>query len=62
MGQKKLNLKVQVKNLGLEEKIIFAGGKSRSDLSRYYATADIFIGPSIVAEGGDTEGQPGRFY
>ena len=60
-GPKETELKTQVKNLGLEEKILFVGGQSRSDLSRYYATADIFIGPSIVAEGGDTEGQPAAF-
>ena len=31
------------------------------ELSRYYATADIFIGPSVIAKGGDTEGQPAVF-
>lgn len=60
-GPKEAELKSQVKNLNLEDQIIFVGGQSRSDLSRYYATADIFIGPSIIAEGGDTEGQPAAF-
>ncbi|MBT5027333.1 MAG: glycosyltransferase [Nitrospina sp.] len=60
-GPKESELKSQVKSLGLGQNILFVGGKSRSDLSRYYATADIFIGPSIVAAGGDTEGQPAAF-
>ena len=60
-GPKEADFKSQIKKLGLENCIIFAGGKSRLELSRYYATADIFIGPSIVAKGGDTEGQPAAF-
>ena len=60
-GPKEADFKSQIKKLGLGNCIIFAGGKSRLELSRYYATADIFIGPSIVAQGGDTEGQPAAF-
>jgi glycosyltransferase involved in cell wall biosynthesis len=60
-GPMEIELKSQVKKLDLEEHILFVGGKSRIELSRYYATADIFIGPSIVAQGGDTEGQPTAF-
>ena len=60
-GPKKAELKSQTKKLDLEKHIIFSGGKSRLELSYYYATADIFIGPSIVAKGGDTEGQPAAF-
>jgi len=36
--------------------IIFTGSISNNELPRYYATADIFIGPSIIAKGGDREG------
>ena len=60
-GPQEADLKSQTKILGLEECILFVGGKSRLELSRYYATADIFIGPSIIAQGGDTEGQPAAF-
>ncbi len=60
-GPKEIELKSQTQKLGLEESILFVGGKSRLDLSHFYATADIFIGPSIVAKGGDTEGQPAAF-
>jgi len=60
-GPKEAEFKSKTKKLGLENCIIFAGGKSRLELSRYYATADIFIGPSVIAKGGDTEGQPAVF-
>jgi glycosyltransferase involved in cell wall biosynthesis len=60
-GPKEAELKSQTKKLALGNHIIFVGGKSRLELSHYYATADIFIGPSIVAKGGDTEGQPAAF-
>ena len=60
-GPKENELKSQTQKLKLEENIIFVGGKSRIELSHYYATADIFIGPSIIAKGGDTEGQPAAF-
>ncbi len=50
-------LKRQVQELGLQGKVIFPGSKSGEGLARYYATADVFIGPSIIAESGDTEGQ-----
>ena len=60
-GPEEANLRARTKQLGLENCILFVGGKSRLELRRYYATADIFIGPSIVAKGGDTEGQPAAF-
>lgn len=49
-------LKTQVKNLNLEKNVIFTGPIPNYELPRYYATADIFIGSSIVAESGDAEG------
>jgi len=51
-------LKNQVKNLNLENNIIFTGAIPNKELPKYYATADIFIGPSVVATGGDREGLP----
>lgn len=50
------DLKKQVRRLGLENNIIFAGGISNNELPKYYATADIFLGPSITAKNGDSEG------
>ncbi len=51
-------LKAQVKNLNLEKNIIFTGAIPNYELPKYYATADIFIGPSIITEGGGREGLP----
>ena len=50
------NLKKQVTELGLESNIIFTEGISNSKLPEYYATADIFLGPSVTAKNGDSEG------
>ncbi|MFA5422402.1 MAG: glycosyltransferase [Phycisphaerae bacterium] len=50
------NLKKLTDKLGLSHNVIFTGRLPNSELPKYYATADIFIGPSVVAEGGDTEG------
>jgi glycosyltransferase involved in cell wall biosynthesis len=55
-GPLKSELKQQVKELNLENNIIFAGGISNNELPKYYASADIFLGPSIVAKNGDSEG------
>lgn len=56
-GPEEAALKQQVEALGLSDAVIFPGPKSGTELAKYFATADIFIGPSIVEPGGDTEGQ-----
>jgi glycosyltransferase involved in cell wall biosynthesis len=43
-------------SLKLQNNVIFTGAIPNNELPEYFATADIFIGPSIQAEGGDTEG------
>ena len=43
-------------SLELQERIIFTGAIPNNELPEYFATADIFVGPSIQAAGGDTEG------
>lgn len=56
-GEEEGSLKRLAVNLGLmDENIIFTGAILNSELPKYYATADIFIGPSIVAKDGDSEG------
>ena len=55
-GELEQTLKKQVGQLGLGDVVLFAGGIPNADLPPYYATADIFVGPSIQAKGGDTEG------
>lgn len=49
-------LKNQVKKLNLERNIIFTSALPNNELPEYYATADIFIGPSVVAKSGSAEG------
>ncbi len=55
-GELEEELKEQVISLGLSGQIQFAGSVPNRDLPEYYAAADIFIGPSIAAKSGDTEG------
>ena len=43
-------------SLGLQDRVIFTGAIPNSKLPVYFATADIFIGPSVTALDGDTEG------
>jgi glycosyltransferase involved in cell wall biosynthesis len=60
-GPLEKELKHQTRDLKIEKNVIFMGAIQNSLLPKYYATADIFIGPSIVAEGGDREGFPTVF-
>ena len=55
-GPEEKRLKTHVIEKNLENSVIFPGKKSPSELSKYFATADILIGPSIVTKSGDTEG------
>ncbi|WP_337286885.1 glycosyltransferase family 4 protein [Candidatus Methylomirabilis sp.] len=51
------DLKQEVRTLGIQDQVIFLGGLPSRELAKYYATADIFICPSIRGADGDTEGQ-----
>jgi glycosyltransferase involved in cell wall biosynthesis len=55
-GELDKHLHAQINALALEKHIHCIGSIPNSALPAYYATADIFIGPSIKAEGGDAEG------
>jgi len=55
-GELERQLQKQVRQLGLEEVVLFAGGMANVQLPAYYAAADIFIGPSVQVQDGDTEG------
>lgn len=55
-GPEREKLVKMTENLNLENNIIFVGKLKHEDLRKYYATADMFVGPSIVTEKGDTEG------
>ena len=49
-GPLEKNLKTKVKNLKLEDKILFLGSVSNDEVPRYLAAADVFVRPSL-AEG-----------
>ncbi len=55
-GPEKNSLKTLAKKLNIEKNIIFAGSIEHKKLPEYFAAADIFIGPSVQASGGDSEG------
>jgi glycosyltransferase involved in cell wall biosynthesis len=48
-------LEALANRLGIGDSVRFVGGVSHDELPAYYASADVFVGPSIVAQGGDTE-------
>ena len=56
-GPQKDRLEKQIQELGLSSSVSLIGGKTGKELRDWFATADIFIGPSIVTQDGDTEGQ-----
>jgi glycosyltransferase involved in cell wall biosynthesis len=49
-------LKKLTQKLKLEQNITFIGPLPNNQIPNYYATADIFVGPSIQTQEGDTEG------
>jgi glycosyltransferase involved in cell wall biosynthesis len=55
-GEQALWLHDYSRRLGIEQMVRFAGAIPNEALPPYYATADIFIGPSIQTSGGDREG------
>lgn len=55
-GPLREELKVQAKILG--DRVKFLGSKTHDELKTIYASADIFVAPSITAKDGDQEGLP----
>lgn len=55
-GELASDLSQQVRDLKLGGNIVFVGAIANQEMPRYFATADVFVGPSIEAAGGDTEG------
>lgn len=54
------DMEQQLKELScdMQDKVQFWGPKTHEELATIYASADIFIAPSITARNGDTEGLP----
>lgn len=46
----------RINQLGKSEKILFLGAKTHEELKTVYASADIFVAPSVTAADGDKEG------
>lgn len=55
-GEQEKELKEISVRLGIQRKVFFIGMIASDQVSEYYSKADIFIGPSIKEESGDTEG------
>jgi glycosyltransferase involved in cell wall biosynthesis len=51
------NLKRLVSELNLNDSVHFKGDIDNKKLPQYFASADIFIGPSVIPKSGDLEGQ-----
>ena len=56
-GPQKTQMEKRIRELNLTSSVFLTGGKAGKELRDWFATADIFIGPSIVTPDGDTEGQ-----
>ena len=54
-GPLRAELEAQGRALSIVDMVRFEGAKRPDELPAYYHAADVFAGPSIVAEGGDTE-------
>lgn len=50
-GPAEAALRAQVATLGLQSHVIFLGALPNAELPAYYATADVFVGPSVGHEG-----------
>lgn len=58
VGEGPLKEKLQKQAEPLHDKIQFLGAKTHEELKVIFASADIFVAPSITAKDGDTEGVP----
>ena len=56
-GEQETALRAQGAHLSISEKITLWGKISNNELPDFYAAADLFVGPSVMATSGDTEGQ-----
>lgn len=58
VGDGPLRKELKRQSVNIENKVLFLGAKSHVDLKIIYASADIFVSPSITAKDGDQEGLP----
>lgn len=55
-GAQRPGLEAEARMLGISSSVHFMGRLPHQDLPHYFHSADLFAGPSIVDQGGDTEG------
>ena len=55
-GPLEKSLKDLVAKMNISSSVIFPGKMTSDELAKYFAVSDIFVGPSIVTDSGDTEG------
>jgi glycosyltransferase involved in cell wall biosynthesis len=55
-GSQRKKLEDLASKLGIARSVRFLGKLPHAQLPRFYATADLFVGPSVVDGSGDTEG------
>lgn len=58
VGDGSLKWKLQKQAESVDEKVRFLGAKTHDELKTIYASADVFVAPSITAKDGDQEGVP----
>lgn len=56
VGDGPLKEELEKQASGIADKVIFLGAKTHDELKTIYASADIFVAPSITAKDGDQEG------
>lgn len=56
VGKGPLEVELKEQALAYKDKVFFLGAKTHHELPEIYASADIFVAPSITAEDGDQEG------
>ncbi|WP_026527959.1 glycosyltransferase family 4 protein [Butyrivibrio sp. VCD2006] len=56
VGKGDMETELQKQARGLGEKIVFLGAKTHKELPEIYASADVFVAPSITANDGGKEG------
>ncbi len=55
-GEREASLRATARDAGVEDRVEFTGFVSREELSRRYASCDMFVLPAVVDRKGDTEG------
>ena len=58
VGDGPLRADLEAQAIAIKDKVVFLGAKTHEELKTLYASADIFVAPSVTAKDGDQEGLP----